>query len=109
MRVGRTRHARTAAGRVVDSVMVLLVRLTVADEWSAEGAATQLREKAGDDAVLRRVRARVSLAMADRPSVVGERALAILDLALSLDPHARRERSRPSSEGSPVVEEAVSS
>ena len=109
MRVGRTRQPRTVAGRALDDVMVLLVRLAVADEWSAASAARQLREKARDDAVLRRVRARVSWAMAERPSVVGGRALATLDLALSLDPPPRLEGSNLASQGLPVAEEAVSS
>jgi len=73
----------------VDAAIVQLVPLVLDDAWGALTAATQLREQGHDDAVLRRVRARVSWAMAERPSRIAERALATIDAALSLGPPPR--------------------
>ena len=80
---GRGRYSLT------DAAMVQLVRLIIDDAWTAVGAAAQLRERVPDDAVLRRVHAKVSSALVERASSVGERAAATLELALSLDPPRR--------------------
>ena len=65
-----------------DAAMVQLVRLVLDDAWSAPAAAASLRARVPDDAILRRARARVAGALAERPSTVAARAAATLDLAL---------------------------
>ena len=84
MREQASMIARGGRRDAVDAAMVRLVRLVLDDAWSAPWAAAQLREQVPDRAVLRRARARVSSALADRVSTVAERAAATLDLALEL-------------------------
>lgn len=64
--------------------MLWLVRLVLDDDWSPARAARQLRESVADDAILNGLRARVIWAQSDRVSTVAERAIATLDLALTL-------------------------
>ncbi len=78
------RGGRTGAGDAVDSAMRRLVALVVDDAWNLTFAAAQLREAVQDDAVLRRARARVAWALAERVSAIGERAVATIDAALAL-------------------------
>ena len=74
----------------VDRAIVQLVPLVLDDAWTAVAAATALRKRGHGEAVLRRARARAWRALAERPSPVSERAVATLDLALSLG-HPRPE------------------
>lgn len=76
--------ARGRRRDAVDLAMFRLMRLVLDDAWSAPSAAAQLRELVPDQTVLRRTRARVSSALADRASTVAERAVATLDLAVGL-------------------------
>ena len=64
--------------------MLQLVRLVLDDAWTACHAAVQLRQQVSDEAVLRRARAKVAWALAERASSIAERAAATLDVALSL-------------------------
>jgi hypothetical protein len=68
----------------VEAVMIQLVRLATDSARSAASAATLLRAHEADELVLRRAQAKMSWALAERPSEVIERAAAILDGALSL-------------------------
>ena len=78
--------------------MAHLMRL-VMDERPMAAAARRLREVVPDDAVLRRVRARLSRTMLDRSGAIGERAVATIDAAMAL---GRRRRGGAASEaGSP--------
>ncbi len=77
---------RAGGGRRRDPVeraIVELVRLIVDDTWTAVAAGVQLRRHVGDEAVLRCARSRVGWALAERSSVIGERAAATLDAALA--------------------------
>jgi hypothetical protein len=80
------RSARKGAGDAVDLAMRRLVALVVAEPWYVTIAARELRQAVHDDAVLRRARARVSRALAERASDIGERAAATIDAALALTP-----------------------
>ena len=70
----------------VDVAMRVVVRLVVDDAWSAIEAARQLRERVPDESVLRRARARVIRALAERAGLFGQRAVATIDAALALGP-----------------------
>jgi len=77
---------RSAGGRrkdAVDLAIVQLVRLVADDAWTASAAAIQLRDQVHDETILRCARARVGWALAERSSVIGERAAATLDAALA--------------------------
>jgi hypothetical protein len=67
----------------VDRAIAELVRLVVEDTWTAVTAAVQLGRQVSDEAVLRRARSRVGWALAERSSIIGERAAATLDAALA--------------------------
>jgi len=64
--------------------MLQLLRLVLDDAWTAVTAAAQLRERVPDERVLRRARAKVAWALAERASEIAERAAATVDLALSV-------------------------
>ncbi|GAB2885319.1 hypothetical protein [Nocardioides pacificus] len=67
----------------MDHAVLEMLRLVSTDDWSAEIAAARLRDLAdGDERVLRHLRARVARALLQRPTSVGVRAHAALDLAL---------------------------
>jgi len=68
----------------VDAAMVHLIRLVVDDGWSAASAGQALSQQVPDQAVLRRARARVQRAMAESVTPVGKRAVATLQVALSI-------------------------
>jgi hypothetical protein len=72
------------SGAVVDT-MVQPLQLAVDEERSVASAAPELRCRASDEAVLRRVRTNVSKIMSESSSAVIERAAAIIDGALSLE------------------------
>lgn len=65
-----------------DAALLALIRLVLDDAWSPEQAATHLRARVVDQAVLRRVRARVLNALAERPTPVAQRAARTLDALL---------------------------
>jgi len=68
----------------LDAAMASLVRIVLADGWSAQAAAHDLRTHADvDPGLLRRARVRVARAALDRPSRVSYRAAATLDQALA--------------------------
>lgn len=67
----------------MDHAVLEMLRLVTADDWSTEVAAVRLREiAAGDERVLRHLRARVARALLERPTGAGVRAHAALELAL---------------------------
>ena len=76
------RPSRTALRSRLDHAAVTLLRL-VADRrsWNIEAAARDLRAHVDDDAALHLLRARISLAMLERPTPTDQRALATLDRA----------------------------
>lgn len=59
------------------------MRLVRDDGLTAWSAADRLRQRVGDEALLERARVRVRWALAQRPSALGERACATLDVALA--------------------------
>ena len=75
---------RDPDGAVVDA-MVLLLQLAVNEGWSVASAGPELRMRAFDEAVLRRVRTNVSKILLESSSAVIERAAAIVDGALRLE------------------------
>ena len=86
----------------VDRAIAELVRLVIEDTWTAVTAAVQLRGHVSDEAVLRRARSRVGWALAERSSIIAERAAATLDAALpssaeasAASPGPRSAASRP--------------
>jgi hypothetical protein len=69
--------------RRIDLAVLELVRVVSADNWSQEAAADRLREvAAGDQALLRHLKARVARAQLRRSTRLDARAVASLDLAL---------------------------
>ncbi|MCB0896053.1 MAG: hypothetical protein H6529_15805 [Nocardioides sp.] len=78
---------RRAGGRRrcqrIDHALLALVRLVCDGRWSVEAAGAQLRAEVPDDLALRGARARVTAAVAGRPSILGERSVAILDVAIA--------------------------
>lgn len=79
----RPRSARRGA-LGVDQALVHLVRVVLADDWTAPTAARRLLDLTGEDhALLRRVRARVWRGSTDGATPVTERALVTLDLAVA--------------------------
>lgn len=66
----------------VDQVMLAVVRLVQDDRWSVVTAAAELRGQGYEEPALAQARARVSVVQLERPSVFGDRALALLDVAL---------------------------
>ncbi len=81
----RDSERRRRAGRV-DLAMLPLVRLVCDDAVTVGVAGQELRQQVPDEFLLRRVRARVVAAVAERTSSLGERALAIVDAALAATP-----------------------
>ena len=77
------RPTRTAMRCRLDLAARTLMHL-VADRrgWSRESAALELRARLDDDQVLHLLRARVALAMLERPTPTDRRALATLEYAL---------------------------
>jgi hypothetical protein len=69
----------------VVAAMVLLLQLAVDDGWSVASAGPELRNRARDEAVLRRVRTNVSKILLESSGTVIERAAAIVDGALRLE------------------------
>ena len=69
--------------RAVDLALAHVMRLAMNGLGTA-AAATQLRRVVPSDAVLRRVRARLSRGLLERPGAIGERAVATIDAALAL-------------------------
>lgn len=106
MRRGAPRHAGAS-----DRGMIHLVRLVLDDGWNPAVAAARLCELVDDPGVLSHMAARIRRAAEDRPSVVAERAVLTIELAiggrcgpatggaglrdLSLDGAATRERRVP--------------
>ena len=73
------------AGRSsVDVAMLHLVRLVVDDDWSPASAGDRLREATPDDAVLRRVHARVIRTLVERRGHLDDRAVATIEAALAI-------------------------
>ena len=72
----------TRRGSRIDRAMLALVRLVHDDRWTDLDAAAELRRQGHHEEALALARARVISALADRPSVYGDRAVAILDAAL---------------------------
>jgi len=75
---------------VVDA-MVLLLQFAVNEGWSVASAGPELRKRAFDEAVLRRVRTNVSKILSESSSAVIERAAAIVDGALELESTGERQ------------------
>ena len=76
-----TSHPRQP--RRIDRAVLELVRVVSADNWAKETAADRLREvAAGDQALLRHLKARVARAQLRRATWLDARAAASLDLAL---------------------------
>lgn len=69
--------------RRIDLAVLELVRVVSADNWSQETAADRLREvAAGDQTLLRHLKARVARAQLRRSTPLDARAAASIDLAL---------------------------
>jgi hypothetical protein len=66
--------------------MLHLVRLVHDDGWHPVRAGAKLRDVIADQQVLRQMAARVRGTLADRPSVVGERAARTLAVAIEAGP-----------------------
>lgn len=66
----------------VDRGMLHLVRLVLDDAWHPIRAGTKLRDVIADQQVLRQMATRVRRTLADRPSIVGERAARTLEVAI---------------------------
>lgn len=79
--MGARRHPRRRDS--VDVALVTVLRLAADPTRPAESAAEQLLREPPRLHLLRRTRARVAAALATHPSLVGERALGILDAALA--------------------------
>lgn len=67
----------------VDRAVATVLRLAADPKRSTEAAADQLLRWPSGGHLLRRVRVRVAAALTTHPSLVGERALGILDVALA--------------------------
>jgi hypothetical protein len=96
----------TAGGRrkdAVDLAIVQLVRLASDDTWTAGAAAIQLRDHVHDETVLRCARSRVGWALAERSSIIGERAAATLDAALAWSRGATATSPDPRSASHPAM------
>jgi hypothetical protein len=77
-------HPRPRLDTPLDNASRALVRSVMADGWQPEEAARDLvRRLHGDSLMLKLLRARVSRALLHRPTQIGRRAAATLDLALS--------------------------
>jgi hypothetical protein len=77
------RHTPPSRRSQLDLAAVTLLRLVSVRDWGPERAALDLRAALHDDrALLHLLRARVALAMMDRPTHTDERAFATLDLAI---------------------------
>ncbi|HSP02104.1 MAG TPA: hypothetical protein VLR27_01295 [Acidimicrobiales bacterium] len=72
MQIEASRRRRTWTE--TDRGMLVLVKLVMADDWSAGRAAAQLVRLIRDPRVLGRLTVRVRAAQSDRPSEFGERA-----------------------------------
>jgi hypothetical protein len=75
---GRRRPKRWTA---TDQGMLVLVKLILADDWSAADAAAQLARRVRNPHVLAQMTARVRAAQSERPSELGERAARTLSHA----------------------------
>lgn len=89
--VGRVRRSRRRDA--ADAAMALLVPLVLDDAWTAVTAAAHLRGRPYEEVVLRRARARVLSTSPGRASIVAQRAVATLDLALGSGPTLREHQS----------------
>ena|SRR5205823_7131317 len=72
----------SASFTVVDRGIAQLLRLVLADGWSIEHAAAELRRQVDDPRVWQRMAARVDRARADRPSAIANRAALTLSAAM---------------------------
>lgn len=78
-----TRRRKRQACTATDHGMLVLIKLVMADDWSAVTAARQLARKIRDPRVLARMSARVGTAQSERPSEFGRRAELTLSYARS--------------------------
>lgn len=79
--VGRDRPAVERAHHwdELDAALLALIRLVLDDSWSAEQAAEKMAGQVTDESVLRRLRARVVSALAERPTPLAARAAQTMD------------------------------
>jgi len=73
-----------ARHRRIDQALLALVRLVCDEQWTVAAAGERLWAEVPDGLALRGARARVLASLAERPSALGERSVAILDAALAL-------------------------
>jgi hypothetical protein len=71
---GRTKRRNQSGWTATDRGMLVLVKLVLADDWSAPTAGRQLVDRIRDPWVLAQMTARVRAAQAERDSEVGRRA-----------------------------------
>ena len=76
-----TRRRRQHRWTATDRGMLVLVKIVMAEDWSATAAAAQLVHGVRDPRVLERMAARVRAAHSDRPSEFARRAAQTLSHA----------------------------